>query len=85
MADLKEPRVHLSKTLFVRNLPYSTTDEVLESVFSPYGELRRCFVVKEKGKKLKKGIYFVLAQVERTVEDLGMSLMLKGNAFVSKL
>ena len=60
MADLKEPRVHLSKTLFVRNLPYSTTDEVLESVFSPYGELKRCFVVKEKGKKfykLKKKVY----------------------------
>ena len=48
--DHKEPRVPPSSTLFVRNLPYSATDEVLQTVFSPYGKLRRAFVVKNKGR-----------------------------------
>ena len=37
------------KTLFVRNLPYGTSDKELEAVFCEYGELKSCFTVKEKG------------------------------------
>jgi len=33
--------------LFVRSLPFSTTDEQLEDVFSQIGPLQQCFVVKE--------------------------------------
>lgn len=40
-------------TLFVRNLPYNTTDEDLATVFSHYGQLKRCFTVKEKSKNAK--------------------------------
>lgn len=36
--------------IFVRNLPYSTTDEELEAVFKRYGALVSCFTVKDKGK-----------------------------------
>ncbi|XP_003383450.1 PREDICTED: RNA-binding protein 28-like [Amphimedon queenslandica] len=57
--DHKEPRVHFSSTLFVRNLPYSTTDEVLQTVFSPYGKLRRAFVVKNKGESQCRGFGYV--------------------------
>lgn len=38
-----------SKTLFVRNLPYSTSDSQLEELFSRHGPLKACFTVKEKG------------------------------------
>lgn len=38
-----------SKTLFVRNLPYSTSDLQLEELFSRHGPLKACFTVKEKG------------------------------------
>jgi len=38
-----------SKTLFVRNLPYSATNEQLEELFSDIGPIKRCFVVKNKG------------------------------------
>ena len=40
------------KTLFVRNLPFSTSDKELEDVFSEYGPIKRSFVVKDKGNLL---------------------------------
>ena len=36
-----------TSTLFVRSLPFSTTDEQLEDVFSQIGPLQQCFVVKD--------------------------------------
>ena len=38
-----------SKTLFVRNLPYSTVKETLEDVFSDYGPIKQCFIVTDRG------------------------------------
>lgn len=38
-----------SKTLFVRNLPFSVTNEKFEALFSEVGPVRTCFVVKDKG------------------------------------
>lgn len=38
-----------SKTLFVRNLPYSLSDSQLEEVFTCYGPLKKCFTVKDQG------------------------------------
>ena len=46
---MDEKQALAGKTLFVRNLPYSTKDENLEAVFSKYGQLRSCFTVKERG------------------------------------
>lgn len=37
------------KTLFIRNLPYSTTNEKLEKVFSEIGPIKSSFVVSDKG------------------------------------
>ena len=37
------------RTLFVRNLPYSTSDAQLSSVFEKYGGIKSCFTVKDKG------------------------------------
>jgi len=45
------------KTLFVRNLPYSTTNEQLEQLFSDFGPIKRCFVIKNKGKANVGGSY----------------------------
>ena len=37
------------RTLFVRNLPYSISDEQLSAVFGKYGPIKSCFTVKDKG------------------------------------
>lgn len=37
------------KTLFITNLPYTVNNKQLEDVFTHYGTLRKCFVVKNKG------------------------------------
>ena len=45
----KDPQGTQRKTLFVRNLPYTTSDKLFEDAFSEYGPIKRCFVVKDKG------------------------------------
>ena len=40
------------KVLFVRNLPFSTTDQDLENLFSEVGPIKRCFVIRDKGRSL---------------------------------
>lgn len=42
-------KTEAGRTLFVRNLPYSTTDDQLLSVFGKYGAVKSCFTVKDKG------------------------------------
>ena len=48
-----------NKTLFVRNIPFSTTDSQLEAAFSQHGELKSCFTVKEKGIIGKQALHFI--------------------------
>ncbi|XP_033739405.1 RNA-binding protein 28-like isoform X2 [Pecten maximus] len=48
-----------SKTLFLRNLPFSTTNEKLEEIFGDIGPLKTCFVVKPKGAEKSRGFGYV--------------------------
>ena len=48
-----------SKTLFIRNLPFTTNNDALEKVFSEIGPLKQCFVVKKKGSYLSPLVYVV--------------------------
>ena len=47
---MAESEARHGKTLFVRNLPYSTTNEDLENTFSEIGPIKTCFVVADRGK-----------------------------------
>ena len=46
----KESSTTSRKVLFVRNLPFSTSDNDLENFFSEVGPVKRCFVIRNKGK-----------------------------------
>ena len=48
----KPEKGNARRTLFVRNLPYSTSDDQLSSVFVKYGAIKSCFTVKDKGKMI---------------------------------
>ena len=54
------------KTLFVQNLPYSATSEQLEQLFSDIGPIKRCFVVKNKGKRMT-GVIHTAGRVYRSL------------------
>ncbi|BFZ09199.1 hypothetical protein BsWGS_12238 [Bradybaena similaris] len=47
------------RTLFVRNIPYSATNESLEKVFSDIGPIKSCFVVKDKESGKCRGFGYV--------------------------
>ncbi|XP_059150152.1 RNA-binding protein 28-like [Physella acuta] len=47
------------KTLFIRNLPYSTTNEKLEKVFSEIGPIKSSFVVSDKDSGKCRGFGYV--------------------------
>ena len=38
------------KTIFIRNLPFETSNDKLEKEFSNYGPVKKAFVVKDRGR-----------------------------------
>ncbi|KAI8791659.1 RNA-binding protein 28 [Biomphalaria glabrata] len=60
MADpsTKQEERH-GKTLFIRNLPYTSTNEKLEKIFSDIGPIKTCFVVKDKESGKCRGFGYV--------------------------
>ncbi|KNG81396.1 glycine-rich RNA-binding protein [Aspergillus nomiae NRRL 13137] len=49
----------MSTKLFVGNLAWNTTDEVLRSVFEQYGTVEECMVVKDRETQRSRGFAFV--------------------------
>ncbi|XP_048236674.1 RNA-binding protein 28-like [Haliotis rufescens] len=54
-----EAENYKSKTLFVRNLPFVTTNEKLTTLFEDIGPIKQCFVVKKKDSDLCRGFGYV--------------------------
>ena len=52
-AERETSEVNLS-TFQVTNIPLNTADENLEEIFSDYGPIKRCFVVRPKHPGAKK-------------------------------
>lgn len=49
----------MSKTLYVGNLPWSTTEEELRSVFSSYGNVISARIISDKNTGRSRGFGFV--------------------------
>ena len=60
----KGPGARSRLKLFVRNLPSTADDDMLEEVFGEYGPLRSCFVITEPGNKICTGSGFVQFALE---------------------
>ena len=45
----KEKFKKVSTVVFVKNLPYDATQEDLQNTYSQFGNIKRCFVVKDSG------------------------------------
>ncbi|CAA0824296.1 Unknown protein [Striga hermonthica] len=67
-----------SGRLFVRNLPYSATEEDLEDHFSKYGTISQVHIVIDKETRRSKGIAYVLFAVPecaaRALEEMDSSI-----------
>ncbi|XP_052808142.1 RNA-binding protein 28-like isoform X3 [Mya arenaria] len=48
-----------SKTIFVRNIPYSITNEQLENKFSDFGPIKQCFLVNDKASGKSRGFGYI--------------------------
>ncbi|XP_019634538.1 PREDICTED: RNA-binding protein 28-like [Branchiostoma belcheri] len=77
MADSDEKS---SRTLFVRNLPFTATNGTLEEIFSDAGPIKECFVVREPGVTDKcRGFGFVtFALREDAVKARAQPVMVQG-------
>eukprot|EP00058_Branchiostoma_floridae_P003821 XP_002589309.1 hypothetical protein BRAFLDRAFT_97369 [Branchiostoma floridae] len=81
MADSEEKS---SRTLFVRNLPYTTTKDKLEEIFSDAGPIKECFVVREPGvtDKCRGFGYVTFALREDAVKAKDQPVTLQGRKVV---
>lgn len=69
--------------LFVRNLPYSATEDDLKTVFEKYGEVREAHIVLDKTTKKSKG--YALVQFMEPDGALQAAEALDGEIFMGRL
>ena len=64
----------MSKKLYVGNLPFSTTQETLKSMFSSYGEITEAVIITNKFSGRSKGFGFVTladdAQATKAITEM---------------
>ncbi|KAK4440384.1 putative RNA-binding protein 19 [Sesamum alatum] len=74
----KNEEVLESGRLFIRNLPYTATEEELEEHFSKYGSISQVHIVIDKDTRRSKGIAFVLfalpESAARALEEMDSSI-----------
>ncbi|XP_062503994.1 uncharacterized protein LOC134180824 [Corticium candelabrum] len=70
----------MAKTVFVRNLPFSTTDEQLQELFKDAGEIKRSYVVRDRGVRDKcRGFGYVTFTTQELAESaVKQSIKMKG-------
>ncbi|XP_071920921.1 uncharacterized protein [Coffea arabica] len=78
-STVEDPKEVLeSGRLFVRNLPYTTTEEELEEHFGKFGNVLQVHIVVDKDTKRSKGIAYVLyalpESASRALEELDSSI-----------
>lgn len=57
----------MAKTLYIGNIPWSTSEEELKEVLSSFGEIQACRIITEKNSGRSRGYGFV--EVDEAVAD----------------
>lgn len=71
-------------TIFVSNLPYTTTSVDLQTLFSDIAPVRSAFVVKEQGTGLSKGVGYVTFSLKEDAESAFENLSKNGISLVGR-
>ncbi|XP_015867867.3 uncharacterized protein LOC107405344 isoform X1 [Ziziphus jujuba] len=76
--EYEKGKVLESGRLFVRNLPYTTTEEELEELFGKFGTVSEVHIVVDKDTKRSKGIAYILYTLPefaaRAIEEVDNSI-----------
>jgi len=59
-----------SRTLFIRNLGFNTTEDLLQNLFSKYGKLRYCLICRNKETNSSKGSGFVMFESAEDMDNV---------------
>ena len=59
----------MSKKLFVRGFPYSTTSSQLEDIFSKIGKVISCDVIKDRDTGQSKGFGFIEMENDKEADE----------------
>lgn len=80
-----DPVTSISQTgrLFVRNLPYTATEEDLRAVFAAHGEVEEAHLVLDRATRRSKG--FALVQFARPGDAVAAHAALDGSIFMGRL
>ncbi|HOL17599.1 MAG TPA: RNA-binding protein [Bacillota bacterium] len=74
----------MAKTLYVGNIPWSTTESDLEQVFSQFGQVLECRIITERATGRSRGYGFVEVNDEdmETIMEKTNGLELEGRKLV---
>ena len=64
----KEKKIENENEIFIKNIPFSTTEEELENYFSKYGKIKKTNILKKNGHS--KGIGFITFNEKKSCEKL---------------
>ena len=71
-------------TIFVSNLPYTTTSADLQKMFSDIAPIRSAFVVTEQGKSISKGVGYVAFALKEDAESAFANISENGMKLVGR-
>jgi RNA recognition motif-containing protein len=59
-----------SRTLFIRNLGFNTTEDIVENLFSKYGKVRYCLICRNRDTNASKGSGFIMFENTDDMENV---------------
>ena len=81
---MRQSNIPHRSTIFVSNLPYTTTSVDLQTLFSDIAPVRSAFVVTEQGTGLSKGVGYVTFSMKEDAESAFENISKNGISLVKR-